>query len=79
MRVLITAYGSRGDVQPMVALGAALRVLNVDVQMCAPSDNEFVELLARNHIPLIPALASVRQWVEQARKTGMKLPRLRRQ
>src|SRR5262245_9876486 len=76
MRVLIATYGSRGDVQPMVALGVALRALNVDVQMCAPPDNEFVELLARNQISLVPALASVRQWVEQARKTGMKLPEL---
>jgi vancomycin aglycone glucosyltransferase len=76
MRVLIATYGSRGDVQPMVALGVALRALNVDVQMCAPPDREFIELLARNQIPLVPALASVQQWVEQARKTGMKLPEL---
>ena len=76
MRVLIASYGSRGDVQPMVAVGVALRALNIDVQMCAPPDTEFVELLARNQIPLIPALASVQQWVEQARKTSMKLPKL---
>jgi vancomycin aglycone glucosyltransferase len=76
MRVLMATYGSRGDVQPMVALGVALRALNLDVQMCAPPDKEFVELLARNQIPLVPALASVQQWVEQARQTGMKLPEL---
>lgn len=76
MRVLLATYGSRGDVQPMVALGVALRALNVDVQMCAPPDREFVELLARNQIPLVPALASVQQWVAQARNTGMKLPEL---
>ncbi len=76
MRVLIATYGSRGDVQPMVALALALRELNVDVQMCAPPDSEFVELLARYQISLIPALASVQQWVEQARTTGMKLPEL---
>src|SRR5262245_4305296 len=76
MRVLIASYGSRGDVQPMVALGVALRALNVDVRMCAPPDGEFVELLTRNHIPFVPALASVQQWVEQARMTGMKLPEL---
>src|SRR5262249_48733925 len=78
MRVLMAAYGSRGDVQPMVALGVALRALNVDVRMCAPPDREFVELLARNQFPLVPALASVQQWVEQARTTGMKLPELAR-
>ena len=76
MRVLVATYGSRGDVQPMVGLCVALRALYVDVQMCAPPDKEFVELLARNRIPLIPTLASVQQWVEQARKTGMKLPEL---
>lgn len=76
MRVLISTYGSRGDVQPMVGLGVALRALNVDVQICAPPDGEFVALLARNQLPLVPALASVQQWVEQARKTGMKLPEL---
>src|SRR6185437_10833021 len=76
MRVLLATYGSRGDVQPMVALGVALRALNVDVLMCAPADEEFVALLARHRIPLVPALASVQQWVEQARKTGMKLPQL---
>ncbi len=76
MRALIATYGSRGDVQPMVALGVALRALNVDVQMCAPPDREFVELLARNQIPLVPALASVQQWADDARKTGMKLPEL---
>lgn len=76
MRVLIATYGSRGDVQPMVALAIALRTLNIDVLMCAPPDTEFVELLAHNQVPLVPALASVRQWVEQARNTGMKLPEL---
>jgi vancomycin aglycone glucosyltransferase len=76
MRVLISSYGSRGDVQPMVALGVALRALNVDVLMCAPPDREFIELLERNQIPLVPALASVQQWIEQARNTGMKLPQL---
>jgi vancomycin aglycone glucosyltransferase len=76
MRILISSYGSRGDVQPMVALGVALRALNADVLMCAPPDSEFIELAERNQIPLVPALASVQQWVEQARKTGMKLPQL---
>jgi len=76
MRVLMATYGSRGDVQPMVALGVALRASNVDVPMCAPPDSEFVELLARNQMPFVPALASVQQWVEQARRTGMKLPEL---
>ncbi|MGB6939332.1 MAG: glycosyltransferase, partial [Xanthobacteraceae bacterium] len=34
MRVLVTTYGSRGDVQPIVALTVALRNLGVEVAMC---------------------------------------------
>lgn len=76
MRVLVTTYGSRGDVQPMVALTVALQKLGVEVRMCVPPDEEFVELLQRNEIPLIPAFASVREWVDRARRSGMKLPQL---
>jgi vancomycin aglycone glucosyltransferase len=35
MRVLISTYGSRGDVQPMLALGVALRKLGVEARMRA--------------------------------------------
>jgi vancomycin aglycone glucosyltransferase len=73
MRVLVTTYGSRGDVQPMVALTVALRNLGAEVGMCVPPDEEFVELLERNEIPLIPAFASVREWVDRARQSGMRL------
>ena len=45
MRVLITTYGSRGDVQPMVALAIALRDQGADVRFCSPADQEFVDLL----------------------------------
>jgi vancomycin aglycone glucosyltransferase len=76
MRILITSYGSRGDVQPMVALAVALRNLGADIRLSAPPDEEIVALLDRNETPLIPAFASVRQWVERARQSGMKLPQL---
>jgi vancomycin aglycone glucosyltransferase len=76
MRVLLTTYGSRGDVQPMVALALALRNLGADIRLCAPPDEEIVALLERNEMSLIPAFASVRQWVERARQSGMKLPQL---
>jgi vancomycin aglycone glucosyltransferase len=76
MRVLVTTYGSRGDVQPMVALTGALRDLGVDVRLCVPPDEEFIELLERNGISLIPAFVSVREWVDRARSSGMKLPQL---
>ena len=76
MRVLVTTYGSRGDVQPMVALTVALRNLGVEVAMCVPPDAEFVKLLERYEIQLIPAFASVLDWVDRARQSGMRLPQL---
>jgi vancomycin aglycone glucosyltransferase len=79
MRILITTYGSRGDVQPMVALAMALRDQGVDVRFCAPADQEFVELLARCRLPLIPAFMSVRDWVAHAKAAGFRLPELAKQ
>ena len=38
MRVLLSTIGSRGDVQPLVALGLALRALGHDVRLCVPPD-----------------------------------------
>ena len=38
MRILLSTFGSRGDVEPLAALGAALRTLGADAVVCAPSD-----------------------------------------
>ena len=54
MRVLLSTYGSRGDVEPMVALAVQLRALGAEVRVCAPPDEEFTELLARADVPLVP-------------------------
>lgn len=54
MRVLLSTYGSRGDVEPMVALAVQLRELGAEVRMCAPPDKEFAELLAGAGVPLVP-------------------------
>ncbi|MEV7775115.1 glycosyltransferase [Kitasatospora sp. NPDC086791] len=54
MRVLLTAWGSRGDVEPLAGLAAALRGLGAEVRVCAPPDQEFVDLLARVGVPLVP-------------------------
>jgi vancomycin aglycone glucosyltransferase len=35
MRVLLSTYGSRGDVEPAVALAVQLRALGADVRVCA--------------------------------------------
>ena len=44
MRVLLSTYGSRGDVEPMVGLAVALRALGAEARVCAPPD--FTDLLA---------------------------------
>ncbi|HKH94701.1 MAG TPA: glycosyltransferase [Gemmatimonadaceae bacterium] len=38
MRVLLSTIGSRGDVQPLVALAMQLRALGEDVHLCVPPD-----------------------------------------
>jgi vancomycin aglycone glucosyltransferase len=38
MRVLLSTIGSRGDVQPLVALAAQLKGLGEDVHLCVPPD-----------------------------------------
>lgn len=43
MRVLISAIGSRGDVQPMLVLGETLRARGHDVTIAAPPN--FGELI----------------------------------
>jgi vancomycin aglycone glucosyltransferase len=54
MRVLLSTYGSRGDVEPMVGLAVQLRALGAEVRVCAPPDKEFAELLAGVGVPLVP-------------------------
>ena len=51
MHVLLSTYGPRGDVEPMVGLAARLRALGAEVRVCAPPD--FAELLARVGVPLV--------------------------
>jgi len=62
MRVLLTTYGSRGDVEPIVALAVQLQKLGAEVRMCAPPDKEFTELLTREGVPLIPFDKPWRAW-----------------
>ncbi len=62
MRALLSSYGSRGDVEPMVALAVELQALGADVRMCAPSDEEFRQLLARAGVPLVPFGRPWRSW-----------------
>lgn len=68
MRVLLSTYGSRGDVEPMVALAVALQALGVEAIVSAPPDQEFTDLLARAGVPLAPAFMPIRQWVGERAK-----------
>jgi vancomycin aglycone glucosyltransferase len=65
MRVLLSTYGSRGDVQPLVALAVQLRALGAEAVVSAPPDEEFVTLLADHGIALAPAFAPVRTWIAE--------------
>ncbi len=67
MRVLLATWGSRGDVEPLAALAVELRKLGAEVRVCAPPDEEYVALLARAGMPLIPLGPSVRSIVAGSR------------
>jgi vancomycin aglycone glucosyltransferase len=59
MRVLLSVIGSRGDVQPIVALAAALRSIGEDVRLCVPPDfREWIEGLGFPVVPIGPELRS---------------------
>jgi vancomycin aglycone glucosyltransferase len=61
MRVLLSTWGSRGDVEPIVALAVQLQALGAEARVCAPPD--FEELLARVGVPMVPLGLSVRELV----------------
>lgn len=63
MRVLLSTWGSRGDVEPLAGLAVALRELGADAVVCAPPDEEFAVLLERAGVPLVPMGPSVRSVV----------------
>lgn len=50
MRVLLSTIGSRGDVQPLVALALELRALGQEVRLCVPPD--FRDWIASLDIPV---------------------------
>jgi vancomycin aglycone glucosyltransferase len=71
VRVLLSTYGSRGDVEPMAGLAGALRELGAEVRVCAPPD--FAGLMDRVGVPLVPAGRPVREMVRQV-FTGARPP-----
>jgi vancomycin aglycone glucosyltransferase len=64
MRVLLSTWGSRGDVEPMAGLAVQLREQGAEVRVCAPPD--FADQLARIDVPMVAAGKSVRALVHGA-------------
>ena len=57
MRVLLSTIGSRGDVQPLVALASQLRGLGQEVRLCVPPDfQEWIDSLGFPVTPIGPEL-----------------------
>jgi vancomycin aglycone glucosyltransferase len=76
MRVLLSTIGSRGDVQPLVALALALRAHGQEVRLCVPPDfREWIEGLG---LPVTPIGPELRKATAAAPPTPM-TPELRRQ
>ena len=59
MRVLLSTYGGRGDVEPVVGLAVRLRALGAEVRVCAPPD--WAERLTQFDVPLVPLGPPVRE------------------
>lgn len=60
MRVLLTAWGSRGDIEPLAALALELRRRGAEVAACVPPDPEFTFLFERVGLTPIPMGPSTR-------------------
>ena len=59
MLVLLSTIGSRGDVQPLVALAVELRDMGAEVRMCVPPDfRDWIEQLGISVTPIGPELRS---------------------
>jgi vancomycin aglycone glucosyltransferase len=69
MRVLLSTYGGRGDVEPLVGLAARLRALGAEVRVCAPPD--WAERLAAVGVPLVPLGVPVRQLLAGATRPSV--------
>lgn len=57
MRILLSTIGSRGDVQPLVALATELRALGHEARFCVPPDFcEWIASLGFTAVPIGPRL-----------------------
>ncbi|MFD4948510.1 glycosyltransferase [Streptomyces sp. NPDC058409] len=64
--MLLSTYGSRGDVEPLVGLAVQLRALGAEVRVCAPPDEDFAQRLAGVGVPLVPVGPSARALTKAA-------------
>jgi vancomycin aglycone glucosyltransferase len=68
MRVLLSTIGSRGDVQPVVALAVQLRGRGQEVRVCAPPDfREWLAGLGIRSCPSDPSYAAQRNPAQRSR------------
>lgn len=78
MRILLSTIGSRGDVQPLVALGLQLKTQGQDVQLCTPPDfRDWIESLGLPVTPIGPEVRSTAKARPPA--TSLPTPEQRRQ
>ncbi|MFN8598453.1 MAG: glycosyltransferase [Anaerolineae bacterium] len=78
MRILLSTIGSRGDVQPLVALGLQLKTQGQDVQLCTPPDfRDWIESLGLPVTPIGPEVRSTAKARPAA--TSLPTPEQRRQ
>ena len=78
MRVLLSTIGSRGDVQPIVALAVELEALGQDVRLCVPPD--FREWIAGLGLPVTSIGPELRSTAKpKAAPAAPISPELRRQ
>jgi vancomycin aglycone glucosyltransferase len=75
MRVLLSTHDSRGAVEPLAALAVQLAGLGAEVVVCAPPDQEFVDLLAGVGLPLVPFGDSWRAMVAEVTPSEAELRR----
>jgi vancomycin aglycone glucosyltransferase len=77
MRVLLSTIGSRGDVQPLVALALELKALGQEVRLCVPPD--FREWIEGMGLPVTPIGPELRSTGKAAPSTAPISPERRRQ
>ncbi|GAB3654858.1 glycosyltransferase [Glycomyces tarimensis] len=69
MRVLLSTYGSRGDVEPLAGLAVQLLARGAEVLVCAPPDDDFERRLGEVGVPMAPVGPSARDLASGPRRS----------